>query len=67
MIPIPSTPPKPTGIEAKILFARFTERIKAWYEVPENKRRFEEWQAHRDVGATVETVNRHAQQNKGIV
>ena len=47
MIPVPSTTPKPAGIEAKILFARFTDRIKAWYEVPKNKRRFEEWQQER--------------------
>lgn len=47
MLPVPSTIPKPDGIEAKILFARFTDRIKAWYEVPENKRRFEEWQQKR--------------------
>lgn len=47
MIPVPSATPKPTGIDAKILFARFTDRIKAWYEVPENKRRFEEWQQKR--------------------
>ena len=47
MIPVPSTTQKPAGIEAKILFARFTDRIKTWYEVPENKRRFEEWQQKR--------------------
>lgn len=47
MIPVPSTTQKPAGIEAKILFARFTDRIKAWYEDPANKRRFEEWQQKR--------------------
>lgn len=47
MIPVPSTTQKPAGIEAKLLFARFTDRIKAWYEVPENKRRFEEWRQKR--------------------
>lgn len=47
MMPVPSATPKPTGIDAKILFARFTDRIKAWYEVQENKRRFEEWQQKR--------------------
>lgn len=47
MIPVPSATPKPTGIEAKILFARFTDRIKAWYGEPENKRRFKEWQTRR--------------------
>lgn len=48
MIPVPSTTQKPAGIEAKILFARFTDRIKAWYEDPANKRRFEEWQKRRE-------------------
>ena len=47
MKPAPSTTLKPTGIEAKILFARFYERIKAFYEDPENKRRFKEWQKAR--------------------
>ena len=47
MLPVPSKTPKPDGIEAKILFARFTDRITAWYEVPENQRRFEEWQQKR--------------------
>ena len=51
MIPVPSTTPKPAGIEAKILFARVCERAKAWYEVPENKRRFEEWQKRREANA----------------
>ena len=50
MMPVPSATPKPTGIEAKILFARFAERIKAWYEDPANKRRFEEWQQKREGG-----------------
>ena len=35
---------KPTGIEYEILCARFYERIKVFYENPENQRRFEEWQ-----------------------
>lgn len=48
MKPAPSTTPKPTGIEAKILFARFYESIKAFYEDPENRRRFEEWQKARE-------------------
>ena len=47
MMPVPSTTPKPDGIEARILFARFLECIQAWYEEPENKRRFEEWQQKR--------------------
>ncbi len=33
----------PTGIEKQILCARFYERIIAFYEDPENCRRFEEW------------------------
>ena len=44
---IPVTIQRPTGIESKILFARFTDRIKAWYEDPANKRHFEEWQQKR--------------------
>ena len=48
MKPAPSTTLKPTGIEAKILFARFYESIKAFYEDPENRRRFEEWQKARE-------------------
>ncbi len=48
MIPTSSVPEpketKPTGIEYRILCARFYTRIKAWYEIPENKRRFDEWQ-----------------------
>ena len=48
MKPAPSTTPKLTGIEAKILFARFYESIKAFYEDPENRRRFEEWQKARE-------------------
>lgn len=39
--------PIPAGIEKRILCARFYERIKAFYEDPENLRRFEEWQARR--------------------
>nr|DAH63476.1 MAG TPA: hypothetical protein [Caudoviricetes sp.] len=34
----------PEGIEKRIMCARFYERIKAFYENPENMRRFEEWQ-----------------------
>ncbi len=47
VIELTSTALKPTGIEAKILFARFYESIKAFYEDPENRRRFEEWQKAR--------------------
>ena len=36
-----------TGIEKRILCARFYERIKSFYEIPENQRRFEKWQKRR--------------------
>ena len=35
------------NIEKRILFGRFLERIKLFYEDPENVRRFEEWQRKR--------------------
>lgn len=50
MIPVPSTTPKPAGIDAKILFARVCERAKTWYEVPENNNLFEE-QKRREANA----------------
>lgn len=37
----------PTGIEKHILCARLYERIKIFYENPENQRRFKEWQTRR--------------------
>ena len=42
-----STEVIPAGIEKRILCARFYERIRVFYESPENVRRFEEWQAMR--------------------
>lgn len=47
---------KPTGIEAKILFARFSDRIQAWYEDPANKHRFEEWKQKRSEGTNVNSL-----------
>lgn len=37
----------PTGIEKRILCAKFYNRIKVFYEDPANQLKFEEWQARR--------------------
>lgn len=42
-----------SGIEKRILCARFYESIKAFYEDPENQRRFEEWQARKKQGGEI--------------
>lgn len=36
------------GIEKRILCARFYERIKIFYENPENRRRFEAWKKQQE-------------------
>ncbi len=46
---------KPSGIEATVLFARFCNAAKAFYEEPENKRRFNEWQQKRREANAVTT------------
>lgn len=37
----------PTGIEKRILSSRLYERIRVFYENPDNLRRFEAWQMER--------------------
>lgn len=51
MIPAPKEN-KPTGLDYRILCARFYTSIKAWYDNPDNKRRFEEWQKRRAANDT---------------
>ena len=47
MLPAPKKV-MPSGIEFRILCARFCERIQKYYEDPENERRFQEWKRKRD-------------------
>lgn len=51
------TTPIPVGIEKRILYARFYERIKAFYDNLANQRRFEEWQSRRQDSNDLRTTD----------